>query len=75
MAFTTPKAAVLFRNNQQAMASDNKAAPAILATVMAPAPSSVVPINNDTIRDGTTISAIPVSASKTAVTANNDLNG
>ena len=59
---------VLFRDSQQAMASDNKADPPILATSMAALPSKETPINIEASLEGAMTSPTPARASIMAVT-------
>ncbi len=71
MAFTTAVAFERFRENQQAIASENIAAPAPLATMAASTPSGEIPNNNKITNEGTAIRANPKAASINAVTTNN----
>jgi hypothetical protein len=72
IALTMADECVSFLENQQAMAMDNRAAPASLATKTPPGSVSAVPSNPSATEAGTIARAKPVSASMIAVAVRSD---
>ena len=72
MALKTAGSFELFRENQQAIASENIAAPATLATMVAAIPPGEILSNNEITNEGTANRANPNEPSINAVTVNND---